>query len=442
MTNLFNLILGIPTVLAQTAAATTEKTTGAASNILGFVFENLPLWITAVVFFLVSMVLGVILKNIVESRIASQITEEHQEILIISGRLTFVGVAVIGGTISLAIAGINVTNLIAAVGFGISFGLQDTIANFVAGIALLGSRPFTIGDWIMVNGKKGKVEQVRIRATYLTTYDGERLIVPNSQLYKSQVLSYTSNPMRRMKIPAYTRYNIDMQQAYSICLNVVKSRTDVLLQPKPNIVITEMGDYYIGMEVRFWVDSRSLWRRISSQVFMEIQNKFVEAGIDSPYPTNALAFDTDDDDAFIKTHSLTTEEADTILRSRQKSNEEFTGRREELVKPHFASMEEIKNLDKSGAAFLQVANMADTAGARQFAPQEAGTSIAQVFAPAAQHAVAQAYAPAPQEPVSQTAVAEHQAQEPAPEQNIFQSQPSQNPIPMDQPNQNNQTNQQ
>jgi len=375
MANLLNFIFAIPTALAQTTVA--DKTASSTTNIFGFILQGLPLWITAIVVLIFSMVLGVILKNIVESRIASKITEEHQEFLIISGRLTFVTVTAIGVMIALTIAGINVTNLIAAIGFGISFGLQDTIANFVAGIALLASRPFTIGDWIEVNGKKGKVTQIRVRATYLDTYDGLRLIVPNSQLYKSQVLSYTSNPMRRMKVPAYTRYNIDMKEAFAICLNVVKSHANILLQPKPNIVVTEMGDYYIALEIRFWVDSRSMWRRIASNVFMEIQDKFVQAGIDSPYPTNALTFDTDDDQVFVKTKTLAPEEVNKILKMRERDEEEFTKRRQELVKPHLVSVDEMKNLDQSGATFLKVTTMPLSQTTGQMQPQIMQTELQQ-----------------------------------------------------------------
>ena len=350
MENLFNLILSIPTALAQTATA--EKTSGTAFDILGFVLTNLPLWITAMVVFALSMILGTILKGVVENRLASKISEEHQEILIISGRMTFVGIVIIGGTISLAIAGINVTNLIAAIGFGVSFGLQDTIANFVAGIGLLASRPFTIGDWISVNGKMGKVTEIRVRATYLTTFDGLRLIVPNSQLYKSQVLSYTSNPMRRLKVPAYIRYYADMKEVYAICLNVVKSHNEILLEPKANIVVTELGDYYIALQVRFWVDSKSLWRRIQSKIYIEIQNKLEAAGIDAPYPTNALSFDTDDKATFVKTKALTAEEVNTMMKGREEDEANFTKKREELAAAPFTPKENQKNIDQSGNIFL------------------------------------------------------------------------------------------
>lgn len=420
MTKLLNLIAGIPVAFAQ--GATAEKAGGSTFDILGFVLTNLPLWITAIVVFVLSMILGGILKGIVENRLASKITEEHQELLIISGRLTFVGMVVIGGTISLAIAGINVTNLIAAIGFGISFGLQDTIANFVAGIALLASRPFTIGDWIQVDGKMGKVAEIRVRATYLNTFDGLRLIVPNSQLYKSQVLSYTSNPMRRLKAPAYIRYYADMKQVYAICLNVVKSHTDILLQPKANVVVTEMGDYYIALEIRFWVDSKSMWRRIQSKVFMEIQERFAEAGVDAPYPTTALAFDTDDNQTFIRTKTLTPEEVGNIMKMREDDDEKYSKKREELAKPPLAAMlDEQKRLDQSGATFLKVTTMQMPAVSQQDSPvfppnspQAAQQNAQQSSQQTVQQMTPQAFAPQQAQPgAASTPIPVEQANPPA-----------------------------
>ncbi len=366
MDHLINLIFGIPTVLAQTTNAA-AKSAGSAFDVLGFVLENLPLWITAIIVLIVSAILGVILKNMVESKIASRITSEHQEFLIISGRLTFVAVIVVGGMISLAVAGINITNLIAAIGFGISFGMQDTISNFVAGIGILASQPFSIGDWIKVNGKMGKVTDIRVRATYLNTYNGLRLIVPNAELYKSQVLSYTSNPLRRMKVPVYTRYCIDMKQVFAICMNVAKSHTDIMLSPKPNIILIDLADYYVYLELRFWVDSKGYWRRIQSKVFMEIQRQLEQAGLDSPWPTTSLTFDTDDDEVFVKTQSLGPEDLNRIMKMRKDEETELSKNRDELIKP-IAIAEEQRPLEQGGASFLKVTTMPMPNVAQQPAP--------------------------------------------------------------------------
>lgn len=351
MYQLAQIILGIQTAFAQSTAADTKDISSPAS-ILTYVLEKIPLWITAIIVFIISLVVGVIVKNIVESRLASKISEEHQEVLIISGRVAFVSVAIIGTTISLAIAGINITTLLAAVGFGISFGLQDTIANFVAGIAILASRPFTIGDWIKINGNTGKVTEIRARATYLKTYDGLRLIVPNSQLYKSQVLSYTSNSIRRIKVPVYCRYLINMKDLKTICMKVLGSNPQILMEPKPNVVFVDFADYYISLQVRFWVDSKSLWRRIQSEAFIKIQKALEEAGMDAPYPITALSFDQDIESAVLKTKSLDGDEFGKLMNARMEDEAKFTKHREEMLKKQEVRVTP-ETVDQSGTSFLK-----------------------------------------------------------------------------------------
>ena len=113
-----------------------------------------------------------------------------------------------------------------------------------------------------------------------------------------------------------------------------------------------MGDYYIALQIRFWVDSKGLWRRIKSRVFMEIQNKLVEAGIDAPYPTNTVGFDTDDEQSYLKTKSLDADDVNKIMKARSTTTEELDKKRGELTKEPTAVIQPV-TIDQSGASFLQ-----------------------------------------------------------------------------------------
>jgi small-conductance mechanosensitive channel len=349
MEKIIQIIFGIQTAFAQ---STVDKDGNVSFNVLAYVIANLPLWITAVIVFVVSLVIGYFTKGIVENRLASKIPEEHQEVLIISGRVAFIIVAIIGTTIALAIAGIDITTLLAAIGFGISFGLQDTIANFVAGLGILASRPFTIGDWIKVNGSTGKVVEIRTRATYLKTFDGLRLIVPNKALYSGKVLSYTSNQLRRIKVPIYCRYLVDVKDVIEICLNVVRSNPQIYQEPKPNVVFIDFADYYMNLEVRFWVDSKGLWRRIQSDVFIQIQKRLEEAGLDSPYPVTSLSLEQDAEAVVLKHQAIDPDSFSKMMNARMAEEEAFAKRRQELV--NWQKMTQTAEVaDLSGASFLK-----------------------------------------------------------------------------------------
>jgi small conductance mechanosensitive channel len=348
MEQILNIILGIPIAFAQEAAATKGESPGA----IAFILSNLPLWITAVIILVASLIIAFIVKKAVENRLAATVAEEHQEVLLLSGRVSFVTVTVLGVTIALAVAGIDLTSVIAALAFGISFGLQDLISNLVAGLGILATKPFTINDWIKVEGQIGKVENIRARTTFLKTYDGLRLIVPNATLFKANVISYTSNPLRRMKVPVYPRYECNMREVITICLNVVKANPRIYQEPKPSVVFIDYGDYYVELQVRFWVDAKGMWRRIQSEIMAEIQKRLEEAGLDSPYPVANVSFLEDGESYVLKTKPVDAGEYEKMKIERAQLSDELAKRRVELLKWQIAA-EQAVPADTSGGAFLK-----------------------------------------------------------------------------------------
>ncbi len=354
MNYFLNRLLSIPVALA---ADTTGKDSGGV-DVLGFIFSQLPYWLTAITVFFVFMIIGWLLKSSVESKLASKVgNEEHKEMQIMTGRIVFVSILLIGLSVALTIAGINMMTIIAALGFGISFGMQDMVANFIAGLYLLASRHFAIGDWVTVGDKIGKVEEIGSRATILRTYDGLKLIVANSVLFKGQITSFTSNPMRRLKVPVYTRYYVNLKDVVTICLNVVRSNPKIFLEPKPTVVVKDMADYYMEFELRFWVDSKSYWKRIQSEIFYQIERKIEEAGFEAPYPVTSLSFEPEIEDYALKTKTLSPEEYNNMLNARGLMEDEYNKKRAELLKLQ-AAIQKPFVADLPGTAFIKTENPA------------------------------------------------------------------------------------
>lgn len=338
----------IPVAFAQTNSDKNNEVVGLFGNIL----EKLPLWIASFIVVVVFLGIALMVKGWVENNLTSKISEEHQEVMIISGRLSFIAVGLIGVTIALAISGIDLTSLLAALAFGISFGLQDTIANFVAGLALLAARPFTLGDFISVNGKMGKVMEIRTRATYLKTVDGQRLIVPNSELYKSSVLSYTSNATKRVKVPLYCRYGVNYEEVVKICLNLVKKEKKILLEPKPSVVFTDFADYYVELTLRFWIMKETSKVKLRSKLFSAIEAELEKAGLDAPYPVTSLSMEEDAEDAVIKTYALNDKTLQEHFDTRTKERQEFDKYKQLLLQKKEAPVQELPS-DQNGMQFLK-----------------------------------------------------------------------------------------
>ena len=177
-----------------TTSEITEGTVSQLEGLIELVIYQIPLMIAGGVVIFLSYLVAKIARGIVENKMSEKgIDEEHKELQILGGRMTYSGVLILGGTIGLKIAGIDLTAIIAAVAFGIGFALKDLIMNFLAGVMILVGGQITLGDFINVGGTRGKVVEIQSRVTILKALDGTKVIVPNAELFKKQVTSYTSN---------------------------------------------------------------------------------------------------------------------------------------------------------------------------------------------------------------------------------------------------------
>jgi len=108
------------------------------AKLLELVITKIPLWIAGGIVVVLSVLVAKLAKSIVSSKLEEKgIGEEHKELQILGGRIAYSTVLILGITVGLKIAGIDLTTILAAVAFGIGFALKDLIMNFLAGIMLL-----------------------------------------------------------------------------------------------------------------------------------------------------------------------------------------------------------------------------------------------------------------------------------------------------------------
>lgn len=285
--------------IAQAAAVKTQEAGGGFSqqvgDYVGFVLMRIPAWIASFVVFVGTIFVAKIAKSAIEAKISSQVDEEHQEVVVLAGRVTYFMTLAFGIIIALKIAGIDLTTILAAVAFGIGFALRDFIMNFLSGVMILVNRQFTIGDFIKVGDTIGRVMEIQTRATVLKTFEGTKVIVPNSELFTKHVTSYTSNPLRRIAVPVFISYDADIQYATKILVETLKKHPKILKKPLPSVIVKEYGDYTINLTARFWVGSRDGWYRIRSEALHQMWTALSTAGIDVPYKT--VHFETTQDTA-------------------------------------------------------------------------------------------------------------------------------------------------
>lgn len=290
------MFLGIYLAVNTVSGAGKDVREGLADKIAAFadyLIGRIPSWIAGFIVFAASFFIARLVKSAVESRIEKQIDDEHQEILVLAGRVSYFGALTLGITIALKIAGIDLTTILAAVAFGVGFALKDLIMNFLAGVMILVSRQFIIGDFIKIGDTLGKVVEIQTRATILKGIDGTKIIVPNGEIFRRQVTSLTTNPTRRVVVPLYVAYDTDLKFAAKIAIEVLKKHPKILKKPGPSVIIQGYGDSSVDLSARFWVGSRDGWFKIKSEVMQKLLSAFDEAGIVIPY--NILHLETGQD---------------------------------------------------------------------------------------------------------------------------------------------------
>lgn len=274
------------------AEKVTGETAGKLAQLIELMIAKIPLLIAGFIVIIFSVIAAKIARKIVENKMAEKgIEEEHKEVQILGGRLTYATILTLGATIGLKIGGIDLTTILAAVAFGIGFALKDMIMNFLAGIMILVGRHFTIGDFIHVGGTIGRVVEIQSRVTILQAIDGTKVIVPNAELFRKQVTSYTSNPFRRIEVEIGVDYRTDLKNALKVCLKTVKSTQGILLEPKPAVLVSEWGDSEVVVKVRAWVESRGGWLKIKSQLLSNLKQAFEDYKIDFAWPIRQVVYD-------------------------------------------------------------------------------------------------------------------------------------------------------
>lgn len=183
----------------------------------------------------------------------------------------------------------SLATLVGLLGLGISFAMQDVIANFISGVMILVSRPFKIGDQIETAGEEGTVQDIRIRATDIKTYDGRKVIVPNSKLYNDVIVNNTAYGSRRFEVVVGIGYDDDIKAGKEIAEQALKDAEHVEDSPEPQVLVSELGDSSVNLRLRGWTDTRKAnVLKASSELTHLIKDRYDDEGIDIPYPIRTV----------------------------------------------------------------------------------------------------------------------------------------------------------
>lgn len=244
-----------------------------------------------VVFVLAARGVRMLVRRVLRGRSSSQ------SLGVLLSRLAYVAMLILGVlvTVTIVLPGFTPASLVSALGVGgiaIGFAFKDIFQNFLAGILLLFTEPFKIGDQIKYQEFEGTVEDIQTRATSIKTYDGRRVIIPNAELFTNAVTVNTAYDKRRLQYDVGIGYGDDIAQARKLMLEAMREVEGVMQDPAPEALVMDLAESSVNIRARWWVDPPRQADVLDAQdkVLEAIKNKLSANGIDLPFPTRQILF--------------------------------------------------------------------------------------------------------------------------------------------------------
>jgi small-conductance mechanosensitive channel len=211
--------------------------------------------------------------------------------------LEYVAVLVLYTTAGIVLLGVwnfDLEGLLIGAGFlGIVVGMaaRQSLGAVFAGIVVMFSKPFEIGDWIVVGDSEGIVQDISIVNTRIRTFDGESVLIPNDRVNAQELTNRSYRERLRIELEVGVDYDADVERAREVAIDAMADVDLVLETPDPRAVGKRFGDSAVVLGVRYWIDNPTadrMWRA-NTAVIQSVRSAFEASGIEIPFPQRSLS---------------------------------------------------------------------------------------------------------------------------------------------------------
>ena len=190
--------------------------------------------------------------------------------------------------VTLHTVGINVTAVFAASAallIGVGLALQTLFQDIISGIFILIDQSVHVGDIIEIDGKVGRVEEIKLRTTRAVTIDNKVLVIPNHLYLENSLYNWTQNgSTTRESVQVGVAYGSDVQLVKKLLLQAASTNPDVISSPEPTVVFTNFGDSSLDFKLIFTINDSFKAQFPKSDIRFEIDKLFRENNISIPFP--------------------------------------------------------------------------------------------------------------------------------------------------------------
>ena len=194
--------------------------------------------------------------------------------------------------IALGRLGVDVGPLIAGLGvtgFVLGFAFKDTLSNFASGVMIALNQPFKVGDYVIVGGAEGAVQELNMMATVIATADNKKIVIPNSSVWGGPVTNFSAHDKRRVDMSVGIAYGADISKAKEVAVAAVAALTGAdggalaLADPAPMAEVASLGESAIVLTVRAWCRTADYWGLFFAGN-KAVKEAFDKAGVAIPFP--------------------------------------------------------------------------------------------------------------------------------------------------------------
>lgn len=245
-------------------------------------------WGIKIVSAIVVLLIGLWLAGVLTRLIGKALGKAHMDAMLVRFledilRTLFQVVVVIAALSQLGVQTTSLIAILGAAGLAIGLALQNSLANFAAGVLLLVFKPFKSGDFVEAGGVLGVVEHVHVFSSILRTADNREITVPNGKIYNDVITNYSARDTRRIDLVVGISYDADIRKAKELIESMLAADPRVLKDPAPTWGVSDLADSSVNLYIRPWVASADYWNT-RCDLLETIKHNFDANGIGIPFP--------------------------------------------------------------------------------------------------------------------------------------------------------------
>jgi|GEM_PF-572206 len=200
-----------------------------------------------------------------------------------------VGASLVAGLSQLGVDWSKLQWIVAALGVGLGFGLQEIVANFVSGLIILFERPIRVGDVVTIGNLSGTVSNIRIRATTVTNFDNLEVMLPNKTIITENVTNWTlSDSVTRIILSVGVAFDADVERVRSLLEGAIRATEDILDEPEWTVFFMRYGENALIFELRVFVPTPEYRLPVTHALNARLNAALTDAGIEIPHPQRSV----------------------------------------------------------------------------------------------------------------------------------------------------------